>query len=433
MEGAGTVGFLPGGDTPGPVFRQKRSAVGKAVSRVLFSSWVFLFFFCIRPFPVGAEQFFYKHSAGDKYRILSTVHEEVYVNRRLSHRAEILNRIAVEVTAVENGKGRHEAVFQTAERSVGVSGGRSFRWAREYESEFERDRLGHITISPQYYMPVVRDVPVFPEGNLEQGETWTAEGHEMHDFRDSFGIPEPYRIPFTANYTFLGNRSWRGKSYPAFSVIYRIFTEPAAAAGRIWPRRIMGASDQVVYWDAALGQAAAYEESFRMVFDLSNGMTVEYRGRAEAEIVESVEMNRDKLVEEITEDIARLDIQDATVRAVEDGIAISLENIQFEADSAVLLPGEKEKLDKIAQILLRYGDRDILIGGHTALAGTAAGRQQLSLERASVVADYFIEKKVRGPDRVVVRGYGAERPLGDNGSEAGRRRNRRVEITILEN
>ena len=98
-----------------------------------------------------------------------------------------------------------------------------------------------------------------------------------------------------------------------------------------------------------------------------------------------------------------------------------------------MLPEEKEKLDKIGQILLRHRDRDILVGGHTALAGTEASRAQLSVERASVVADYLIERNVRSPDRVVVRGYGAEQPIADNRTEAGMRRNRRVEITILEN
>jgi outer membrane protein OmpA-like peptidoglycan-associated protein len=98
-----------------------------------------------------------------------------------------------------------------------------------------------------------------------------------------------------------------------------------------------------------------------------------------------------------------------------------------------MLEGELEKLDKIAEILLRYGDRDIMVSGHTALAGTAAGRMQLSLERASVVADYLISKKVRDSSRVVVRGFGADRPVADNRTEAGMRKNRRVEITILEN
>jgi outer membrane protein OmpA-like peptidoglycan-associated protein len=282
-------------------------------------------------------------------------------------------------------------------------------------------------------MPVVRNVPVFPGRDLRPGDTWSAEGHEMHDFRDSFGIPEPYRIPFTADYTYLGNREWRGQEYPAFSVSYRIFSEPQAVSGTLWPVRIMGASDQVVYWDFDLGQEAAYEESFRMVFELSNGWTVEYRGRAEAEIVESAVMDKEKLAGEILGDLNRMGIQDASVRIVDEGIAISLENIQFEADSAVLLSGERKKLDQIGELLKRYGDRDILVGGHTALIGTAAARAELSQERAAAVAEYLISQQVRSADRIVVRGYGAEQPLGNNNTEEGRRQNRRVEIIVLEN
>jgi outer membrane protein OmpA-like peptidoglycan-associated protein len=385
---------------------------------------------------LGAEEFFFTHQAGDKYRILSTVEEDVYLDRRLNHRAVILNRIAVEVVDATGDTGRHRAVFQTSERAVGVAGnagGQSFQWAREYDSEYERDSLGHITIEPKYYMPVVRNVPVFPGRDLRQGEQWTAEGHEMHDFRDSFGIADPYRIPFTAQYTFLGSRLWQGKMYPAFSVTYRIFFEPGAIPGNVWPSRIIGSSDQVVYWDRDIGQAKAYEEHFRMVFTLSNGKTVEYRGKARAEVLESSRMDKEKLVEEITADIERLDIKDATVRAVDEGVSISIENIQFEANTAIMLPGEGPKLDRIAEILLHYQDRDILVGGHTALAGTGEGQLALSQERAAVVADYLIRKKVRGPDRIVVRGYGAERPVADNTTAEGMRRNRRVEITILEN
>jgi outer membrane protein OmpA-like peptidoglycan-associated protein len=405
------------------------AAPGNSVLSRLLKLPVLFFIFVLS--SLEAEQFVYKHKAGDRYRIISTVNENVYVDRRLSHRAEILNRIAVEVTGVNDGTGRHEAVFQTAEKAVGA--GRSFQWSREYQSQFERDRLGYLSIDGKYFMPVVRNVPVFPGRDLKNGDVWSAEGHETHDFRDSFGINEPYRIPFTANYTYLGNREWKGKSYPAFSVNYRIFTEPSPVPGRLWPMRILGASDQTVFWDFDLGQPAAYEEYFRMVFELSNGMTVEYRGRAEAEIVEAPAMDKNKIAEEISDELERLDITDTSVRVDDEGITISLENIQFEADSAVLRAGEKQKLDKIAEILRHYPDRDILVGGHTALAGTAAMRAQLSLERASAVADYLLSKNVRSQDRVVVRGYGAEKPLGDNSTEEGRRRNRRVEITILEN
>ncbi|MDR3138527.1 MAG: OmpA family protein [Treponema sp.] len=400
----------------------------------IFFLFLSLFFLFGEGAPkLRAEEFVYKHRVGDKYRILSTVHEDVYLDRRLNHRAEILNRIAVEVTGIQNGVAYHEALFQTAEQSRRANGEAAFQWDREYGSEFGRDSLGYITIDKKYYMPVVRNVPVFPGRDLSPEETWSAEGHEVHDFRDSFGIPEPYYIPFNAHYTFLGRREWRGKEYPAFSVSYRIFVEPEAVSGALYPRRIMGSSDQKIYWNTVLGQTVAYEESFRMIFELSNGQTVEYRGTAEAEIIESPVMDKDKIAEEIAEDIKRLEIEDAAVRIIDEGIAISLENIQFQPDSAALFSEEQEKLDKIAGILLRYPDRDILVGGHAALAGSPAGQLELSRQRASAVAAYLIKKGVRSADRVMVRGYGAERPLGDNNTETGRRQNRRVEITILEN
>ena len=400
------------------------------------SGWGALLLFLAQvgnPAALGGETFFYKQQTGDKYRIISRVYEEVYVNRRFSHRSEIVNRIAAEVRRVQDGVAQHEAVFQTAERALGTDKGQRFHWNREYPSEFGRNPQGYITIDHQYFMPVVRNVPVFPEEDLIPGDTWSAEGYEMHDFRASFGIDEPYRIPFMAHYRFLGNREWQGKEYPAFSVSYRIFAEPGVVSGDTYPIRIMGASDQVVYWDRALSQAAAYQEQFRMVFTLSNGVTIEYRGRAEAEIVESRTMDKEHIAEEITGDIRRLGIGDVSVRVTDEGIAISLEDIQFQPDSAVLAPEEQHKLDSIAAILMRYQDRDILVGGHTARAGSAAGRMQLSQERAAAVADYLIQRRVRSADRVVVRGYGAERPIADNTTDAGRHRNRRVEITILEN
>jgi len=412
--------------------------IGKTYGATAF----FLLWFSLLAHKAECDVFEYKHSAGDCYRILSVVNQEVYVNRVLSHRAEILNRIAVDVIEVKEGKGLHRAVFQTSERaSYALTDRRTqgqkiqtgFQWAREYESVFERDKLGYLTIDPKYYMPVVRDVPVFPDRDIKQKEGWIAEGYEMHDFRDGFGIEEPYRIPFSAHYIFLGERQWKGKNYPAFSVMYRIDSRPQAVRGLLWPRRITGASDQVVFWDYDQGRPVAYEETFRLTFDLSDGRVFEFRGTAQAEIIESETMDKDRIIAEITDRITELDIPDVKVQAVDGGITISLENIGFYPDSGIMLPGEREKLDKIADIIMRYPDRDIIVSGHTALAGTAESRMKLSTERAGAVTDYLLSKKVRTIDRIVIRGYGAERPIADNSTEEGMRRNRRVEITILEN
>jgi outer membrane protein OmpA-like peptidoglycan-associated protein len=231
----------------------------------------------------------------------------------------------------------------------------------------------------------------------------------------------------------LGDRLWKEKIYPAFSVSIRISSRPPAVRGRLYPVRITASYDQIVYWDSTIGQAVAYEENFNVEFELSNGITVEYRGIATAEFIEAEDMDRQQLASEIIDEINRLEIPDVNVRAVDEGVSITLEDIGFYPDSAVMLPGEQVKLDRIAEILRRYPDRDILVSGHTALAGTAEGRTRLSLERAKTVTDYLLSKNVRSADRMVIRGHGADKPIADNATEEGRRRNRRVEITILEN
>jgi outer membrane protein OmpA-like peptidoglycan-associated protein len=87
---------------------------------------------------------------------------------------------------------------------------------------------------------------------------------------------------------------------------------------------------------------------------------------------------------------------------------------------------------RIAVILTKYPSRNILIGGHTALAGTGEGRLQVSTQRAQAVADFLVYLDSRGPDEITVQGYGAERPLADNSTAEGQALNRRVEITILD-
>jgi len=400
------------------------------------------FFICFSLLPIKAagEVFEFKHIPGARYRILSVVDEAVLVNGILSHRAEILNRIAIEVTDVVDGIGHHKAVFQTSERLIydfhlpttqdAVTG---FQWSREYESEFERDRFGKLTIEPQYFMPVVRNVPVFPDRSLSVGDRWFEQAHEVHDFRDAFGINEPYRIPFNAFYEYVGEREWKEVSYPAFSVNYNVESRPSPVQGRLYPVRISGTFNQLVYWDHSLGKEAAYEETFRVTFHMSDGNRIEFRGTAYAEIVEAEYMDREQMIADIIEEINRLEIPDIYVTVVDEGISISMENIQFYPDSDRMLPGEQEKLDIIAGILLRYPDRDIQVSGHAALAGSREYLMRLSQDRARAVADYFLSQNVRTADRIVIRGYGAERPIADNSTEEGMRRNRRVEITLLEN
>ena len=135
----------------------------------------------------------------------------------------------------------------------------------------------------------------------------------------------------------------------------------------------------------------------------------------------------------VTREIERLGIQDVSVQVVDDGIMLSLEDIRFYAASAIMLPGETEKIDMVADILRLFPERNILVAGHTdGTFGTdTAGAHRLSAERAMTVAYDLISLNI-GANRLVVRGYGDERQIADSATDEGRRRNRRVELTILD-
>ncbi|GAB1458047.1 hypothetical protein MASR2M48_33550 [Spirochaetota bacterium] len=104
-----------------------------------------------------ADDFSFSYVVGDKYRVLSTVDEDVYINRQYSHSARILNRIAFEVAKVrDDGAALLKGDFST---SVRYAGGYSYVADKLYHSEYWHLKDGRYEIGSQYYMPTVRHVP----------------------------------------------------------------------------------------------------------------------------------------------------------------------------------------------------------------------------------------------------------------------------------
>ena len=395
--------------------------------------------------PLNAEVFRFRFKDGDTYRINSTVTEDVYLNGQFAHQAYITNRVTVEVSDVQpasNGKpssALHSCTFMTSEQNSN----KTFSWGREYPSVFRRDEFGIYAIDEQYFMPVVRDVPVFPQHDVKKGESWRHSASEAHDLRDNFNIQKPFVVPVDVTYTYQGPVQRNGKTYQLIEVNYDLYYDIPlknlqnrrngnTTLPMLYPVRTMGYSKQRLYWDNEAGILPYYDEVFTIMMELNTGAVIEYRGSAKAEITALERMNKEKIAEMLDKNIRDMGISNTTVEKTDEGITISLENIQFEADSARLLPAEKEKIEKIGKLLSNYPDYELLISGHTALAGKAEDRQVLSEQRAAAVANYLIELGVREQHHIFTRGFGAEKPIAPNTTEANRARNRRVEITVLE-
>jgi outer membrane protein OmpA-like peptidoglycan-associated protein len=104
-------------------------------------------------------------------------------------------------------------------------------------------------------------------------------------------------------------------------------------------------------------------------------------------------------------------------------------DLSFAVGRADLKPSLRPVLDQFAQGL----DRTVLVSivGHTDSSGSDAINDPLSLERARTVRDYLEDRGVPA-SRMMIEGRGSRQPMADNGSDAGRAKNRRVEIFLRE-
>jgi chemotaxis protein MotB len=132
----------------------------------------------------------------------------------------------------------------------------------------------------------------------------------------------------------------------------------------------------------------------------------------------------------------QIDDQQVSVRMQEGALAIILsDDILFDSGKAEIKSQAYPVLDKVIRIIkTKVSDKNVGIGGHTDDVPITYSKWdsnwELSTARATNVLHYMMKKGV-SPDRLSATGYGEHHPVESNTTEAGRGRNRRVEIVIL--
>lgn len=107
----------------------------------------------------------------------------------------------------------------------------------------------------------------------------------------------------------------------------------------------------------------------------------------------------------------------------------ALQGIKFETGKSAIKPVSFPILDAVVKVMVENPTYKLIIGGHTDNVGAEAMNMTLSKNRAESVSVYLIGKGV-SPTRISATGYGLTRPVDDNGTAAGRTRNRRVELSV---
>jgi outer membrane protein OmpA-like peptidoglycan-associated protein len=201
----------------------------------------------------------------------------------------------------------------------------------------------------------------------------------------------------------------------------KVQAEGDAARAQAEAARIQAESDKSKS-DMADSQAASANSLSAAQADAERSRLAAQQSQLSAEQAEAekVEMRR-KLSEQLnsilqTHDSAR-------------GLIVSMSDVVFDSGKYSLKPGAREKLAKVAGILLAYPGLNIAVGGYTDNVGGDAMNQKLSENRADSVRDYLVAQGV-ATNSVSAQGYGNSLPVASNNNSAGRQQNRRVELLV---
>ena len=111
------------------------------------------------------------------------------------------------------------------------------------------------------------------------------------------------------------------------------------------------------------------------------------------------------------------------------GLIVNLSDVLFDFDKATLRPGAREKLAKVAGIILAHPGLKADAEGHADAIGTDDYNQRLSERRAESVRSFLVQEGIAA-QAVSATGFGESRPVATNGTASGRQQNRRVELVV---
>ena len=188
--------------------------------------------------------------------------------------------------------------------------------------------------------------------------------------------------------------------------------------------------------DAADAQAATAKAQSEMAANQASSATALSAAQADADQSRADTLKAQQAAQQAETDKAamrtKLSEQLNSILQTRDtarGLIVSMSDVLFDTGKYSLKPGAREKLSKVAGILLAYPGLNIEVGGYTDNVGGDAMNQTLSENRAGSVRDYLVQQGV-ATNSVSSRGFGNSLPVSSNDNSAGRQQNRRVELLV---
>ncbi|WCL50358.1 OmpA family protein [Leptospira sp. GIMC2001] len=343
------------------------------------------------------------------------------------------NRIVLKVEECSAVSCRLDSFFDTYVRYGNTEG--PFRKDKSFISKFFIQKNGLYIVPDEYVMPNLRSVPGFPESPVSTGDSWNMAAEESFDF-----IGGRVKIPVNAEYNIQGPREWKWNEHSGrgerINYSYSIYHQEKSVREGV-PVKIYGFARGTVYFDPIRGVPQYKENKLSYTFVYPGGIVQEASFH-----INGVYQHRKTLTDQAKDDfrnqisnelgIPKDDSKSPlNVRRTDEGISISMDSILFDLDSADLRKDALDQIGKIAEVLKKYPKREIRISGHTDNTGGKDYNQKLSENRAKSALNALVDKFGLDPDRMSYEGLADRKPIASNKTEEERKKNRRVDITIV--
>lgn len=278
-------------------------------------------------------------------------------------------------------------------------------------------------------LPVIQQMPSLPQVIPEPGDTWEAPGlFFVNPTEPTLYTP----VEAVVEYTYVGTEVHGGTLHHTISATAATRFDRAASEdplpGDRELMRVAGLHSLGIRIPAEGTGSILIRDQLDEEYRYADGSVIRHTGHVLV-FIDGVTATPQPSVDRLVED---LEPQNIGVEQTDEGIRLTVRDIHFLPDQAIILPEERPRLDELAAALGSIpADRRFLVVGHTARVGTEASQQELSLARAQTIAAELADQGI-DRSRLLVEGRGGTEPIGDNATEEGREMNRRVEVYVLD-
>lgn len=384
-----------------------------------------VFILCFFSYNAYAYKLSWNLARDERIEMVKTADVKYYENAVLKRTYEERNIIDLTCSEKSDKLNRVHGVFSINEKGQGEN---VFKLVNRFMVDFLIEPSGRFIIRKGDLMPNLRHIPSFPDRDIKVNDRWTADGELVLD-----DFSKPFKLTFPVEYTLVKIIKDNEKDIAVINYYYAINLDMSGTGFPAdFPLKISGENKGVIEWDITGNKPKDMQDAYQVAFIFAAGG----KTLSSAEIHMNIKTentlykNFTPKEKEAAKEELQKELPDGVGADVDNrGLVVRMNDLLFDFDSSELKSDTKDKLDKIAEIIKKkYPDREIIVEGHTDGKGEKGYNLSLSEKRARNVSEYLKSKS--GHDKFSYRGYGQEKPLGDNSTAEGREKNRRVEIII---